>query len=282
MIMKKLLLFMLSLFMANSFAQQSRNVVFVSGTNETLVVTINENTINQTPLTDIRITDLSDNYYDVAIRFSGNTGKIVRGHLYIPPMSEIVYEVFAPDRRNRRGDFLIKDIYPIDNRIPYFQPDAIFSMNNDGQNTSVSQGNNGQTVQTGQINININNNSSANNQVGQGSEHVVYVSDYSGEVGCTPPVTSERFENMMHTIDDEMFESGKLRVAKQIIKTNNCMTVNQLVQILRLFDFDQNKLKLAKYAYDYVYDIENFYKVNNVFDFDSYKNKLDRYIRNRD
>ncbi len=280
--MKKLLLFTLSLFMFNSFAQQFRNVVFVSGTNETMEVTINNHLINQTPLTDIRITDLSDNYYDIAIRFSGNTRDIVRGHLYIPPMSEIVYEVFAPDRRNRRGDFLIKDIYPADNRIPYFQPNAIFSMNTDGQNTSVSQGNNGSTVQNGQINININNNSSANNQVGQDGGHVVYVPDYSGEVGCTPPVTSERFENMLHTIENEMFESGKLRVAKQIIKTNNCMTVNQLTQILRLFDFDQTKLKLAKYAYDYVYDLENYYKVNNVFDFDSYKNKLDKYIQDRD
>jgi hypothetical protein len=281
MIMKKLLLLMLSLFMANSFAQQSRNVVFVSGTNEAMEVSINNRLINHRPLMDIRITDLSDNYYDVVIRFAGNAGKIVRGHLYIPPMSEIVYEVYAPDRRNRRGDFLIKDIYPVDNRIPYFQPDTVFSINN-GVNSTVSQGNNGQTLQTGQINININNSSSANNQVGQGANQIIYVPDYAGQVGCVPPVTPERFENMMRTIEDEVFESAKLRIAKQIIKTNNCMTVNQLVQILRLFDFDENKLKLAKYAYDYVYDIENFYKVNNVFDFDSYKNKLDRYIRNRD
>ena len=281
MIMKRLLLLMLSLFMANSFAQQSRNVVFVSGTNEAMEVSINNSLINHRLLMDIRITDLSDNYYDVVIRFAGNTGKIVRGHLYIPPMSEIVYEVCAPDRRNRRGDFLIKNIYPVDNRIPYFQPDTVFSINN-GVNSSVSQGNNGQTVQTGQINININNSSSANNQLGQGANQIIYVPDYVGQVGCIPPVTPERFENMMRTIEDEVFESAKLRIAKQIIKTNNCMTVNQLVQILRLFDFDENKLKLAKYAYDYVYDIENYYKVNNVFDFDSYKNKLDRYIRNRD
>jgi len=273
---------MLSLFMLNSFAQQTGNVVFVSGTNKTMEITINNQLINQTPLSGVRITDLSSDYYNVTVRFTGNTRDIVRANLYIPPMSEIVYEVYAPDRRNARGDFLIKDIYPIDNRLPYFQPNAVFSMNTGGQNAGVSQGNNGGTVQSGQINININNNSAANNQVGQDGTHVVYVPDYAGEVGCTPPVTPERFENMLHTIENEMFESGKLRVAKQIIKTNNCMTVNQLTQILRLFDFDQTKLKLAKYAYDYVYDLENYYKVNNVFDFDSYKNQLDKYIQERD
>jgi len=275
--MKKLILIVFGLILTNSWAQKSRNVVFISGNDNAFEVTINNRLINRTALHEIRITGLSDNYYDVAIRFGTNSRNILRANLYIPPMSEIVYEIFPPDRRNPRGEFLIKDVYPADNQVPFYQPNAIFSWQTNTQNTGITQGNNGQTVQTGQINININNSSSAN-QTEQHNDYVVYVPDYSGEVGCTPPVTPERFENMLHTIENEMFEDGKLRVSKQIIKTNNCMTVNQLMQILRLFDFDENKLKLAKFAYSYVYDVENYYKVNNAFDFDSNKNKLDNYI----
>lgn len=276
-VMKKLLTIALGLLLMNSYAQTNRNLVLLSATNEAMEVMINNRPINHRPLKDVRITGLQDNYYDVAIRMANQPRIIIRGHLYVPPMSEIVYEVFAPDRRSNRGEFIIKDVYPADNQTPYYQQESVFSWGNNGIST---QGNNGQNNQNGQINININNSSTAGNQGGQGAP-VVYVPDYTGAVGCVPPVTANRFSNMLQVIENETFEAGKLRVAKQIIKTNQCLTVNQLVQILRLFDFDESRLKLAKFAYDYSYDLENYYKVNAVFDFESNKRKLDAYIQNK-
>jgi len=276
--MKKLLTLALGLLLMNSYAQTNRNLVLVSATNEAMEVLINNRPVNQRPLKDIRITGLQDNYYNLVVRLASQPRIIIRGHLYVPPMSEIVYEVYAPDRRNAKGEFVIKDIYPADNQVPYYQQESVFSWGNTGV---AAQGNNGQNTQNGQINININNSSTATNQIGQNTP-VVYVPDYTGTVGCVPPVTANRFSNMLQVVEDEIFEAGKLRVAKQIIKTNNCLTVNQLVQILRLFDFDESRLKLAKFAYDYSYDLENYYKVNAVFDFDSNKRKLDTYIQNKD
>ena len=87
----------------------------------------------------------------------------------------------------------------------------------------------------------------------------------------------DKFDN----VKKQDFDESRLRVAKQIIKQNQCMTVDQLVGILRLLDFEKNKLELAKYAYHYIYDLENYYKVNNVFDFDSSIKKLDAYIKNQ-
>ena len=275
--MKRTLLFMASLlFIINGFAQKNRNLVITSGTGEPVQVSINDRLMNQQGLKDIRITDLVDNYYNVRVQFINQPRIFVSARLYVPPMSEIVYEVFAPDRRNPRGDFIIKNIYPLDNQLPYYQQNMIFPWGNQEGNP-----NNGVVSQNGQINININNNASANNTGAPGAP-VVYVPDYHGEIGCTPPVTPDRFESMLNTVRNQTFGSSKVRVAKQIIKTNSCMTVNQLVQILRLFDFDDNRLDVAKFAYHYVYDIENYFKVYNVFDFDMNKRKLDNYINRQE
>ncbi len=252
------------------FAQQDRNLVLISGVNEAFSVRVNGKQINNYPLKDIRITGLSDNYYNIDIVFDHQYNKFSK-KIYVPPFSEIVYEVYPPDSRNSNGIFIIKDIYPLDNHIPYYAQNLVFPWQNSGQTNNANNNQNNT-----QINININNQNSGT------PDGAVYVPGYQGQIGCQPPVTPERFENMLHTIENQDFESSKLSTAKQIVKYNNCLTVNQLVQILNLFDFDDTKLKLAKFAYDYIYDIEDFYKVNNVFDFDSNKKKLAKYLENRD
>jgi len=45
--------------------------------------------------------------------------------------------------------------------------------------------------------------------------------------------------------------------------------------------FDNNKLELAKYAYDYTADKGNYFVIYAVFTFDSYKKELENYIKNR-
>lgn len=268
--MKRTLFILVLLFALQAVAQYNRNLVLRSGNDEPMQVLINGRLINSNPLKELRIQGLTDNYYKVKIRFIHRRGHGFSSELYVPPLSEIVYEIFPPDRRYQRGEFLIKAIYPISEDLPYYNSGSIFSYGNTIAN------NGGQNNQNGQINININNN---NGQMPGGP--VVYVPGYEGAVGCVPPVTPERYENMLHAVRKQAFDESKLRVAKQIIKQNSCMTVNQLIGILRLLDFEKNKLDLAKFAYNYVYDIENYYKVNNVFDFDSSIKKLDAYIRNQ-
>jgi len=274
--MKKLLLLAI-LFQMNAFAQMNRNLVIRSGNREPVRLIINGKVINQRPLSEVRVKGLTENYYNITVEFAHQSHLSMGARLYMPPLSEIVYEVFVPDRRNPRGDFMIKDVYPLDDQLPYFRPGMVFSF---GQ--GINQGQHPNNMQNGQINININNNNNAINQGMSPNGQVVYVPGYAGSVGCVPPVTPERFENMMQAVQNQSFEDGKLRVAKQIVKQNDCMTVNQLVQLLQLFDFDETKLKLAKFAYHYIYDIENFYKVYKVFDFDYNAKKLDRYINQQD
>ena len=275
--MKRLVFLASLLFALNGLAQHNRNLVILSGTGEPVQVYVNERLVNEQPLKELRVSGLTDNYYDVKIRFANQPRKTMYASLYIPPLSEIVYEIFASDRRRPRGDFLIKEIYPIDDQLPYYQPDVVFPWAvNTPQNSPI-----GTVQQNGQININNNNNSNANNTDVSESQ-VVYVPGYQGKIGCKIPVSTEKFENMFNAVKNEGFESSKLRVAKQIIKMNNCLTVPQLVKILGLFDFDDSRLKLAKYAYDYIYDLEDFNKVYSVFDYESNKRQLEKYIKDRD
>ncbi len=109
---------------------------------------------------------------------------------------------------------------------------------------------------------------------------VVYVEGYSGRIGCSRPVSEDRFKSMMESIDNASFADDKVRVAKRIMKTN-CLTIDNLVTILEEISFDEDQLELAKFAYDHVYDLENYYQVYDVFSFSKSGEELEEYLENR-
>jgi len=57
--------------------------------------------------------------------------------------------------------------------------------------------------------------------------------------------------------------------------------VDQLVAILDEVSFDEDQLDLAKFAYDYVYDLENYYLVYEVFSFSKSIEELENFIDNK-
>ena len=109
---------------------------------------------------------------------------------------------------------------------------------------------------------------------------VVYVEGYTGEIGCEKPVGAERFERMMERVSDAAFADDKVSMAKQILRTN-CIVIEQLVEILEEISFDEDQLNLAKFAYDHVYDLENYYEVYGVFSFSSSSDELDDFIESQ-
>jgi hypothetical protein len=100
---------------------------------------------------------------------------------------------------------------------------------------------------------------------------------YNGPVGCPMPMSQMDFMNARNSISNVSFESTKLQIARQVL-TNNCMTAQQVSDIMRLFSFESSRLEFAKFAYAYTYDIGNYYMVNNAFSFESSINDLNRFI----
>jgi hypothetical protein len=100
----------------------------------------------------------------------------------------------------------------------------------------------------------------------------------SSNGGCGWAMSSADFEDAKKSIANQSFADKKLTVSKQVVD-NNCLTTDQVKQLMKLFDFESNKLDFAKYAYKKTLDRNNYYKVNDAFDFSGSVDELDKYIK---
>ena len=113
----------------------------------------------------------------------------------------------------------------------------------------------------------------------QNNSHYI-MPGYSGMIGCPWPMDQGTFANAMATVNGQSFEENKFQVAQQVFNSN-CMTVNQVTQIIGLFSFEDTKLDFAKYAYGRTYDLSNYFMVNNSFSFSSSVDELNAYINSQ-
>lgn len=89
---------------------------------------------------------------------------------------------------------------------------------------------------------------------------------------------SERsFEQLKQTIRRESFDDTRLTIAKTAIRNQQVSTA-QVRDLLGLISFEQNKLDIAKYCYQYTVDYNNYYLVANSFAYNNSKQELLRYI----
>lgn len=86
------------------------------------------------------------------------------------------------------------------------------------------------------------------------------------------------FNTVLNNISRERSENNMMKSATQIISTNY-FSAEQVKEMLQLFNFEDNKLQLAKLAYDKTVDQRNYFVVNDVFNYGSSKDELARYIR---
>lgn len=102
---------------------------------------------------------------------------------------------------------------------------------------------------------------------------------YPNNNACRRPMAAADFLSAKQTINDASFDDTKLQTAKTIAATN-CLSTDQVMEIARLFSFEDSKLQFAKYAYSRTYDKNNFFKVGTIFAFDASKTELNKYIQN--
>ena len=100
--------------------------------------------------------------------------------------------------------------------------------------------------------------------------------------GCGGPscMTAGNFNAAMATIKGQNFEKARLQTAKQVI-TANFLTVDQIIKIANTFNFEDNKLKFSKYAYDFCIEPRNYSKLNRIFSFSSNVDELSDYVQSR-
>jgi hypothetical protein len=147
---------------------------------------------------------------------------------------------------------------------------------NPGKNTSVNT-----TVTTATTTTSYSS-SSTYTSSGHGHNHNTghNTSGYTGPGACYSPMSQSNFNDLTSSINAKAFEDAKLKVARQAI-SSNCVSAAQVRKLMDLFTFEDNKLQLAKYSYDYTVDKQNYFKVNDGFTFDSSVDALNEYISSK-
>lgn len=85
------------------------------------------------------------------------------------------------------------------------------------------------------------------------------------------------FEQAKAAVRNAHFNDAMLSTAKSVL-LNNYMTTGQVIEMCKVFSFEDAKLAFAKAAYSRTVDPENYYKVSNVFSFSSSKEELNNMI----
>jgi hypothetical protein len=93
-------------------------------------------------------------------------------------------------------------------------------------------------------------------------------------------MTDNQFNELKNSVSSKPFEETKLSVAKEAIAANGTKT-SQVIELMELMSFEGSKLTLAKYAYSYTVDKNEYYLVNDAFTFSSSIDDLSQYIQNQ-
>ena len=119
--------------------------------------------------------------------------------------------------------------------------------------------------------------SGTDSNTGHNHGNDVYVMPgYSGPTGCSWPVDQGQFSSMKNSIGSKDWDDTRLAMAKQIIGSN-CLTSAQVSDVVRLMEWEEAKLDIAKFAYGYTYDIGNYYLVNDAFEWEASIEELTDY-----
>jgi len=96
--------------------------------------------------------------------------------------------------------------------------------------------------------------------------------------GCTVAMGATDFRSALESIRSKSFEDSKMTTAKQVAGSN-CLNVNQVIQIMGLFTFEESKLDFAKFCYPTVLDPNNYFRVNDAFTFSASIDDLNAFIQ---
>ena len=91
-------------------------------------------------------------------------------------------------------------------------------------------------------------------------------------------INAAEFRQLKQTISDGNFESTRLAIAKQTISPHY-FTALQVKELVGLFSFENSRLDIAKYAYQYCTDQQQYYILNDALSFSSSKEELAAFLQ---
>jgi len=317
--MKKFALLFSLLSLVTITQAQNCNAVFFTQDNTKFQVVLNGILQNPTFETNVKVTGLSyDASYRVTINFEDKNMLPLNKSVYMmEDNSEFSYEI----TKNKKGVMLLRvgsvvplsqaPNYPVQSEVSYTTTAPVVQTNpvnnvqiTETQTTTInanpnSSENISMNVNIGDmgmnVNINVNDNLLNSTETINTTKQttVTTTTTQSGSlmvepettqtisnVGCSTTIGSADFKNGLNSVEKQSFADTKLKVAKNFTRSN-CLTVNQIKQVIALFSFEENKLEYAKFAYDYCVDKNNYFQLSDVFSFSSSTDELNDFLENK-
>lgn len=301
---QKITLFIAFIFAIGASAQIQPfgNLTIFSENGDKFKLVLNGEVINTVSQTNLRVEELNQPYYNAKIIFDdSNLQQISKNTLMLTDADGIFMDVTYKIHRDKNNSNKLKmnlfSYIPVDlgfipapnvHVIHYGQPDLVqtqVTQTTTSSNDGFSIGVNGAGV-----NMNVNVNGMGMNGSQQTTTTTTTVKsggyneqpEYDGGPRCDRryAMTSTNFANAFATVKNQKFDDTRLKTAKQITSAN-CLTVNQIAQIAKLFSFEDNTLDYAKFAFDYCVEPRNYFNLYNVFKFSSNVDELTDYVQQR-
>lgn len=276
---------------------------------------LNGELINDIPQTNLRVEDLNQPYYSAKIKFEDNSLlDISKKSIMIADtdgtFADVTYKIKRD--RNKKGKMRINFFsqVPVD---PGFIPAPNIHVIHYGQPRPVLVQQSGGVIQSQTTTIQNNNNVNLGVNIG-GVSMGVSINDPDGglvtqttttssstissgghidhgvnEIHSTQPIrgcdrrscmSPRDFSDALIAVKAQNFEKSMLKTANQVV-SNNCLNVDQIIQIANVFNFEDNKLEFAKFAYDFCVEKRNYFKLNSIFNFSNNADALSDYVRSR-
>lgn len=301
--MKKVILSILFAGLVFTVFAQKSNLIIFSENGEAFQVVLNGILQNTEPETNVLISDLIAPSYKLKIIFDAEIPDLDKTVYFQNGSSQETYMI----KQNRKGEYVLR----FQNSVPVAQappppstqvvhvysttpPAAAVTVTQTTTTTTHGAPAGGSNVHMDanmngvSMNVNISESSASSTTtttttttstgVAPVHEEVVYVlPGYDGYYGCPYPMDDADFQMARRSIENKDFSDSKLTVAKQVLD-RNCLLTSQVYQIVELFDFEEDKLEIAKYAYGSTLDVGNYFRINDAFDFESTIEELDEYI----
>lgn len=309
--MKKTITSFLTLLLFSSYAFSQRGPVghltIFSEDGDKFTLILNGEQINDVPQTNLRVEDLNQEFYNAKIKFEDKTLQDVsKNNLTLVDVDGIYCDVTYKIKRDKNNKTKMKlnyfssiparpDFIPSSNVhvIHYGQPDLPPVRGGISQTTTTTTTQSGGGSASVGMNVGgINMGITINDTMGGGSVTQTtttsssssstghYINESPKGCGGKACMSSGNFNAAMATIKKQNFEDTRLKTAKQVVGAN-CLNVDQIVQIANTFNFEDNKLDFAKYAYDYCSEQKNYFQLNGIFSFSSNVDALSDYIQSR-
>lgn len=277
-----------------SKAQPYGHLTIFSEDGDPFTLILNGETINDTPMTNLRVEELTQPYYNARIIFSDATKNELTKTINITDVDNVYRDVTYKIRRDKNSAKKMKLSYFSDTDVrPDFIPPSNVKVIHYGQpqpqvvtQTTTTTVNSpgistGMSVQGMGVGINVSINEPVLTQTTTttttSSASVEDFGDDRRGCGRNRCMNSSDFSSALNSLNKQNFEDSKLKMAKQIAGSN-CLSADQVKSICREFKFEESKLDFAKFAFTRCTEQNSYFKVNDVFTYSSSVDELTEFV----